>query len=206
MIKKNMSKIKENFHSIFVDIKELLSVAVKDRNHLFHTPIFSNNSKKNSVESRVVVIRSFDPKNLILNFHTDLRSPKIECIRSNNLSSLLFYDPKIRTQLRIKTISTINNNNEIAKDAWKSTQLSSRKCYLTKKPPSTNTSRAEDGIPKHLTGVNPSIEESENGYKNFAVIQNKILNIDWLHLASSGHRRLSITFKNKDPIFNWLIP
>ena len=51
MIKKNMSKIKENFDSIFIDIKELLSVAVKDRNHLFHTPIFSNSSKKNSVES-----------------------------------------------------------------------------------------------------------------------------------------------------------
>ena len=46
MIKKNMSKIKENFDSIFTDIKELLSVAVKDRNHLFHTPIFSNSSKK----------------------------------------------------------------------------------------------------------------------------------------------------------------
>ena len=33
------------------------------------------------------------------------------------------------------------------------------------------------------------MEQSEEGYKNFTVIQCKIKNIEWLYLAAKGHRR-----------------
>ena len=85
-------------------------------------------------------------------------------------------------------------------------RLSSRKCYLTEKAPSSITTLPEDGIPKHLNGVDPSQEESEKGYDNFVVIENKIQNIDWLYLAASGHRRLNIVFKHSEPVFKWIIP
>ena len=39
-----MSLFNENPKSIFINIKELLTLAVTDRDHTFHTPIFSNNS------------------------------------------------------------------------------------------------------------------------------------------------------------------
>tara|TARA_Y100000590_G_scaffold468594_1_gene651960 strand:- start:1786 stop:2391 length:606 start_codon:yes stop_codon:yes gene_type:complete len=201
-----MPKINENFQSIFKDIKYLLFNATKNRNHPFHTPVFSNISDKNIVENRLVVLRKFDDKKMIINFHTDFRSPKIKGIEKNSNSSFLFYDPEIKIQLRIKSISTINNQNKITQQAWNFTKLSSRKCYLTKKSPSSISKKPEDGIPKHLKGIDPSIEESEDGYKNFVVMQNKILKIDWLNLASSGHRRLSIDFKNQTPYFEWLIP
>ena len=55
-------------------------------------------------------------------------------------------------------------------------------------------------------GKEPSKEESEKGYKNFTVIQNKIIEIDWLYLEASGHRRLKITFKENIKNFEWLIP
>ena len=49
-------------------------------------------------------------------------------------------------------------------------------------------------------------EESEKGYKNFTVVENKINEIDWLYLEISGHRRLNLLFQNNKPQFQWLIP
>ena len=201
-----MSLFKENPKSIFDNIKELLTLAVKDRHHAFHTPVFSNKNQNNSLDSRIVVLRKFNKSNLKLNFHTDFRSPKIVNLKKDNNSSFLFYDFKLKIQLRIITFSIINNKNDVTKNGWGLSRLSSRKCYLTEKAPSSITTLPEDGIPKHLIGIDPSHKESEMGYDNFAVIENEIQNIDWLYLAASGHRRLNIVFKNFEPVFKWIIP
>ena len=39
-----MSLFDEDHKSIFINIKELLALAVTDKHHTFHTPIFSNDS------------------------------------------------------------------------------------------------------------------------------------------------------------------
>lgn len=197
---------KENTHEIFEEIKTNLTRGVKDRKHAFHNPVFCNVDQDGGVDSRVVVLRKFDPINMILNFHTDYRSPKVSNLKQNNKSMLVFYDHKLKIQMRIKTTSIINYQNEIAKEMWDKTKLLSRKCYLTSKDPSSLTSLPEDGIPEHLTGKEPEFEESEKGYKNFTVVENKINEIDWLYLEISGHRRLKLTFKNSEPEYNWLIP
>ena len=201
-----MDDFKKKAESIYGDIIILLDKGVKERKHPFHTPVFSNNTNGSFVDSRVVVLRKFDKNNLILNFHTDLRSPKVSELKKNNNSSLLFYDSEIKIQLRIKTRSKINYQNKITRDAWEITNLSSRKCYLTQVSPSSKSSTPTDGIPAHLKGVDPSQIESEIGYNNFVVIQNQILNIDWLYLSSKGHRRLKIIFDEYSPNFEWLIP
>ena len=197
---------KENTHEIFEEIKTNLTRGVKDRKHAFHNPVFCNVDQDGGVDSRVVVLRKFDPINMILNFHTDYRSPKVSNLKQNNKSMLVFYDHKLKIQMRIKTTSIINYQNEIAKEMWDKTKLLSRKCYLTSKDPSSLTTLPEDGIPEHLIGKEPGFEESEKGYKNFTVIENKINEIDWLYLEISGHRRLNLLFQNNKPQFQWLIP
>ena len=197
---------KENNNEIFEDIKRNLIRAVKDRRHTFHTPVFCNVDNQNSIESRVVVLREFDSQNMVLNFHTDFRSPKVSSLKKNNNSLFVFYDQKLKIQLRIKTISSINNQNTIAEEMWEGIQLISRKCYLTEKTPSSVTTLPEDGINESLKGREPTLEESEKGYKNFTVIQNQIQQIDWLYLAASGHRRLKIILKVRIPSFHWIIP
>ena len=197
---------KENTNEIFEDIKRNLTRGVKDRKHTFHTPVFCNVDNENSIESRVVVLRQFDSPNMVLNFHTDFRSPKILGLQQNNNSLLVFYDHKLKIQLRIKTTSTINNQNKVTQEMWEQTKLFSRKCYLTEKAPSSSTNLPEDGIDKSLGGREPTIEESERGYKNFTVVQNQIQQIDWLYLAASGHRRLKIILEKQIPSFQWIIP
>ena len=201
-----MSFFDENPNAIYSNIKKLLLTGAKDRNNAFHTPVFSNNNTDHFLDSRIVVLRKFDENSLKLNFHTDMRSPKIINLKKNCDSFFVFYDPKIKIQLRIKTQSTINNKNEITKNSWEQTRLFSRKCYLTTKSPSSITNIPEDGIPLHLKGVDPKDDESEKGYGNFAVIENQILNIDWLYLSSSGHRRLNINVSNLEIIYDWIIP
>jgi len=197
---------KENTNEILGDIKQNLSKGVKDRKHIFHTPVFCNVDDKNAIESRVVVLRQFDSQNMIINFHTDFRSPKVSSLIKNNNSLFVFYDHKLKIQLRIKTISSIYNQNIIAKEMWEKTKLYSRKCYLTEKAPSSITNLPEDGIDESLKGKEPTLGESEKGYKNFTVVQNEIQQIDWLYLAASGHRRLKIILKDKIPSFEWIIP
>ncbi len=197
---------KENTNEIFEDIKRNLTRGVKDRKHTFHTPVFCNVNQDGVIESRVVVLRKFDPLKLILNFHTDFRSPKANDLKKNSNSLFVFYDHKLKIQLRIRTTSILNNRNEISKKMWDKTRLLSRKCYLTTKNPSSSTSLPEDGIPEHLIGKEPNFEESEEGFKNFTVVENKINEIDWLYLEISGHRRLKLIFKNEKPEYQWIIP
>ena len=65
-------------------------------------------------------------------------------------------------------------------------------------------------IPQHqdlkpeLDNFEFTMKQSEEGYKNFTVIQCKIKSIEWLYLAAKGHRRASFDLeKNKD---SWLVP
>ena len=197
---------KENTDEIFKDIKRNLTRGVKDRKHNFHTPVFSNVNGVGEIDSRIVVLRNFDPLKMILNFHTDYRSPKAIDLKHNDNSSFVFYDHKLKIQLRIKTTSVLNNQNEIAKEIWDKTRLLSRKCYLTAKDPSSFTELPEDGIPNHLVGKEPNLEESEKGFKNFTVVENKIKEIDWLYLEISGHRRLKLIFNEQKPKYQWIIP
>ena len=50
-----------------------------------------------------------------------------------------------------------------------------------------------------------TMEQSEEGYKNFTVIKCKIKSIEWLpYLAAKGHRRAKFDLEsNKN---NWLVP
>ena len=90
---------------------------------------------------------------LTLRFHTDYRSPKINELKINNKSNFIFYDSKIKIQMRIKTLTNIHYNNEITMKAWEQTRLFSRKCYLTQKAPSSKTDIPEDGIEDNLKGI-----------------------------------------------------
>ena len=56
----------------------------------------------------------------------------------------------------------------------------------------------------------PNDADSVKGLKNFAVIKNIINSIEWLYLASQGHRRAKFKISRKDSPLSitkkWLIP
>ena len=198
----------ENFNSnnIINNIFLNLEKAAVDRKHDYHNCIFSNLDLNNQPTSRTVVLRSFNQKDNLLIFHTDYRSIKIKEIEKNNNCIILFYSQTLKQQLRIKVLASIQNNNLITKKAWEKTQLMSRKCYLSSLPPGTEIKDSWDGLSNKLIGKEPTKNESEIGYKNFSVIVNKIISIDWLYLSSSGHKRLLFNWKNGKRTDKWKIP
>tara|TARA_B100000073_G_scaffold335534_1_gene329262 strand:- start:52 stop:318 length:267 start_codon:yes stop_codon:yes gene_type:complete len=69
----------------------MLNEAVINRASSFRIPVFIC-SHQDEVDGRIVVLRKSDRINNLLQFHTDIRSPKIEILKKNNKASLLFYD------------------------------------------------------------------------------------------------------------------
>ena len=193
----------ENFEQIKNKYWSMLEDAVSNRASSFRIPVFIC-SHQDEVNGRIVVLRKSDRENNLLQFHTDFRSPKVEILKNNNKASLLFYDKEEKIQLRVKVNCEINNQNSITKESWKKTQHISRRCYLTDSPPGTSSENPTSGMISKLEDFDYTMDQSEDGFKNFTVIKCKIKTIEWLYLAAKGHRRAMFDIENKKE--SWLVP
>ena len=193
----------EDFNEIKKKIWSMLDDAVTNRSSQFRIPTFIC-GHNNDIDGRIVVLRKSDQQNNLVQFHSDIRSDKIELLKNNPNAALLFYDKDEKIQVRLKVNCIINHKNDIAKNSWEKTQHISRKCYLVDSGPGTESDVPTSGLKPELDNFDYTKEQSEEGYKNFTVIQCKIKSIEWLYLAAKGHRRAKFDLEsNKD---TWLVP
>ena len=193
----------EDFNEIKKKIWLMLEDAVTNRSSQFRIPTFIC-GHNNDVDGRIVVLRKADQQNNLVQFHSDIRSDKIELLKNNSNAALLFYDKDEKIQVRLKVNCIINHKNDITKNSWGKTQHISRKCYLVDNGPGTKSDVPTSGLKPELDSFDYTKEQSEEGYKNFTVIQCKIKSIEWLYLAAKGHRRAKFDLEsNKD---TWLVP
>ena len=193
----------ENLEEIQKKLWSMLDDAVINRSSPFRIPVFIC-TDQSDIDGRIVVLRKSDKNNNVLQFHTDLRSPKVNILKKNKNASLVFYDKEEKIQLRVKVTCEINNKNSITEESWKKTQHISRRCYLTDNPPGTTSENPTSGMISKLEDFDYTMEQSEEGYKNFTVIKCKIKSIEWLYLAAKGHRRALFNLENN--ITTWLVP
>ena len=193
----------ENLEEIQNKYWSMLDDAVTNRGSPFRIPVFMC-AHQDEIDGRIVVLRKSDRENNLLQFHTDLRSPKVDILKKNNKASLLFYDKDEKIQLRVKVECEINNQNSTTEESWKKTQHISRRCYLTDSPPGTSSENPTSGMISKLEDFDYTMEQSEEGYKNFTVIKCMIKSIEWLYLAAKGHRRAKFDLENKKE--SWLVP
>ena len=195
------------YYEDFIEIKKkiwlMLDDAVKNRASQFRIPTFICGNDNNN-DGRIVVLRKSDQSNNLVQFHSDIRSDKIEILKKNPNASMLFYDKDEKIQVRLKVNCVINHKNEITKTSWDKTQHISRKCYLVDKGPGTVSDVPTSGLKPELDNFDYTKEQSEEGYKNFTVIQCKIKSIEWLYLAAKGHRRARFDLENSKD--SWLVP
>jgi 3-hydroxyisobutyrate dehydrogenase len=119
---------------------------------------------------------------------------------------MLFYDKDEKIQVRLKVECTVNHENDITKQSWLKTGHMSRKCYLVDNGPGAESPTPTSGLKPELDNFEFTMEQSEEGYKNFTVIQCKIRSFEWLYLAAKGHRRAQFILKNDSVGKKWLIP
>ena len=193
----------ENLEEIQNKYWSMLDDAVTNRGSQFRIPVFIC-ANQNEVDGRIVVLRKANRENKLLQFHTDFRSPKVDILKKNKNASLVFYDKEEKIQVRLKVECIVNHENDITKKSWEKTQHISRRCYLTDSPPGTTSNNPTSGMISKLEDFDYTMEQSEEGYKNFTVIKCKIKSIEWLYLAARGHRRAKFDLEtNKN---DWLVP
>ena len=193
----------EDLKEIKKKIWSMLDDAVTNRSSQFRIPVFICGDQKD-FDGRIVVLRKSEQSNNLVQFHSDIRSDKIVKLKNNKNASMLFYDKEEKIQVRLKVQCIINHSNEITKDSWSKTGHISRKCYLVENGPGTESPKPTSGLKPELDNFEFTMEQSEEGYKNFTVIQCKIKTIEWLYLAAKGHRRARFELDNNKEY--WLIP
>ena len=193
----------EDFKEIKKKIWSMLDDAVINRNSQFRIPVFICGNQKD-FDGRIVVLRKSDQSNNLVQFHSDIRSDKIAKLKSNKNASMLFYDKEEKIQVRLKVECNIHHNNETTKESWSKTGHISRKCYLVENGPGTESPKPTSGLKPELDNFEFTMEQSEEGYKNFTVIKCKIKSIEWLYLAAKGHRRAKFDLETNES--EWLVP
>ena len=193
----------ENFVEIEKKIWLMLNDAITNRSSPFRIPVFICGDQSD-FDGRIVVLRKSDQSNSLIQYHGDIRSGKITKLKKNKNASMLFYDKEEKIQVRLKVECTVNYNNEITKESWLKIGHMSRKCYLVDNGPGTDSPTPTSGLKAELDNFEFTMEQSEEGYKNFTVIQCKIKSMEWLYLAAKGHRRAKFDLIKKKTF--WLVP
>jgi len=189
------------------EIFSLLFQGVKKRKSNFHNLVLNTLGMDNNPNSRVVILRNFSSQELTVNIHSDFRACKISEIQKNKNVSLVFYDDSKKIQLRVRGEAKVLQSSE---KSWIKLSTWSRRCYLTTKKPGSVSGFPTAGFPEVYKNDAPTIRESEEGLKNFSVIKVFIKEIEWLYLASQGHRRALFEIKREDTdikvLSKWLVP
>ncbi len=153
-----------------------------------------------------MVLRHADKQTRQLRFHTDIRSAKTIELTLNNAISVIGYDTGQKIQLRVRGRGHIETNTPAADLAWDRTGLASRKCYLAAPAPGTEAIDATSGLQEDWAARDPTTAESEAGRANFAILLVDVVEIEWVYLASQGHRRAKFTWQDDAWAKTWLIP
>ena len=109
---KELPKFYNSLEETRKEIFSLLFQGVKKRKSNFHNLVLNTVDLQNKPDARTVVLRSFSPEDLTIGIHTDNRSEKVEHLKNNNFSCLVFYDDQKKIQLRIRGIANLEKSKK----------------------------------------------------------------------------------------------
>ncbi len=185
----------------------ILNGSLKGKDPLHNATVANTNTHTHGINMRTVVLRKVNTAEKTLAFHTDIRSGKWNELQKNNNISWMFYDAAGRIQIRLAGKATLHHDDELADEAWLKSNENSRKIYMGEVSPSLQSEVPTSGLPTAFENVNPTLEESEVGRKNFGVVITKVNWMEWLWLNSQGHRRAGFNYETNGNIkCNWLVP
>lgn len=178
-------------HDILTGIWRTLSRGVVDTKHDWHWPVLGTVSQDTTgpqSHCRIVVLRGFDVPSRRIEIHSDSRAQKMAQLQSGN-ASLLFYDARSRTQVRVQASASVAINNAISQAAWSKLPEHGRTQYMGLAAPG---SQQKNATAVGSTAVGGTVEAGTAAH--FAVIHLTIESIDWLILAREGHQRMSFVW------------
>ena len=169
-----------------------LGRATQDRHHAWRTPVLATASADDVVNARTVVLRNVDVRACLLQIFTDVRSAKLTEITHQPTALFVFWSSRLHWQLRVRVSILRLTDGPQLESLWERVrQSSSASDYLSPSAP---------GSPLYPDAS--LCLDANQKISNFAVLNAQVLELDWLELASTGHRRAKITADTWD----WLTP
>ncbi len=194
-----------NLDELVVQLWQGLERGGTEEGNPLRTPTFGTASEL-ELSLRTVVLRQVHVASREFACHTDYRSRKIWEIRKNPQVRWLFHHPGEKIQIRAGGTALIHQNDSLARAAWQQTPLTNRLNYCTPLAPGTRLPSPDASRPARWKHCLPTLEETEVGWPNFAVIVTTIEHLEWLHLRPEGHRRAGFTWIENRFSGHWLVP
>ncbi|MBV9748631.1 MAG: pyridoxamine 5'-phosphate oxidase family protein [Acetobacteraceae bacterium] len=163
----------------------------------FRAPALATANGQGLPGVRTVVLRGFDPATRTLTLHSDVRTAKIEEIRTEPRVVLHTWDGRGQVQVRVWGRAALRLG-EAARGDWSRLHPVSRTTYAVAPTPGTPLDDPASADQQRLPG--------SEAFLNFAVIEVVMDSLDWLHLARTGHRRARFTWLGGTETASWLVP
>jgi pyridoxamine 5'-phosphate oxidase len=198
----------ETLEQRFLEAWALILEGATNRRSPCHTPVVATTGEENTPQQRVMVLRAADQETRLLRFHTDARAHKVHELTAANALSILLYDPQAKVQLRLSGTGRIRTDGEDIEEIWQEADRFARRCYMAEAAPGSVVSEPASGLPDWVQAIKPEEADLIPARPNFAVLLAEIDRIEWLYLATSGHRRARWDWDDETQIWRgcWLIP
>jgi hypothetical protein len=139
----------------------------------------------------MIVVRRFLSDSRCLEFHTDLRSPKVAELRHDPRIVFVYYDPETRIQMRVTGRAEVHANDDRAREAWKLVPPVNRALFMVPFQPSVEL---PDGVDlDHMPVPDPT---DDSGFDHFAAVACTFSEVDILWLRAEGHLRSRLVWSN----------
>ena len=151
-----------------------LQTAPCDKQHPWRTPVLATTDGEVG-DARTVILREVDPAQASVLMYTDARAGKVVQIAAHPGGTLAMWSPALGWQLRIRIhLQAVTDGLELS-SRWARLKLSpAANDYLSPQAPG-------DLLDSAISA------RGERAY--FALLEARVLSIDWLELHAQGHRR-----------------
>jgi pyridoxamine 5'-phosphate oxidase len=175
---------------------------VVDRRSVWRTPTIATQRCSGQPDLRTMVLRGASRASWTLQVHTDCRSEKICQLQSSPHIAVHVYDSKSKQQVRIAGLVTVHRADQIADSAWAATPPGSRVGYAQDVKPGQRLERSDGTELRPARGHNDAAARA-----HFTVLMIHATSLDWLLLATDGHRRALFERDGAGEIAgHWLAP
>jgi general stress protein 26 len=156
-----------------------LARGARDRRSDFHVISLATLDADGAPRLRSVVLRSFEPHDLRLTFHTDSRSAKFAELSRDRRAAILAYDAGAKLQIRVEGQVELHRGDADSASVWRNLPDGARQIYRGARAP---------GVQAEPRTLDETIGEKD-AERHFAVCRLTASMVDVLYLRAAGHRR-----------------
>lgn len=193
----------ESLAAALAELWALLLRGAADRHAAARTLTLATVGRDGAPSLRTVVLRRCAPGERLLEIHTDARSAKIAELAAEPRAALHVWEPGRRVQLRLACEIAVHRGDERAAAAWRRVPPASRDVYRMMPAPGTPIGAPEAAAPPGGSGAN---EDASASGGNFAVLEARVTNLEYLHIDDERHRRAAFVWNGATWRGAWLAP